>query len=174
MIGFNTPPEHSEEEISQRIHWLLIIITSISTTNFSKVGRWEIKRIKAQKHIRQTQITFNNIRTQASWNFPTCPSQLRTTLSFNSYLRATAKSLDKVKRSVLLLGKMAAKMSVNRPEEGEEEESDHRKQQVNFSLSWRDSSGFWRGVVRGIYHGLNITYSTGVLNKSLPHTPLSV
>ena len=54
---------------------------------------------------------------------------------FNSYLRATAKSLDKVKRSVLLLGKMAAKMSVNRPEEGETKESDHKNQQVNFSLS---------------------------------------
>ena len=34
-----------------------------------------------------------------------------------TYLRATASSLDKVKRSVLLLGNMAAKMSVNRPEE---------------------------------------------------------
>lgn len=33
------------------------------------------------------------------------------------HLRATAKSLDKVKRSLLLLGNMAAKMSVNRPEE---------------------------------------------------------
>lgn len=35
------------------------------------------------------------------------------------YLRATANSLDKVKRSLLLLGNMAARMSVNRPEEGE-------------------------------------------------------
>lgn len=146
MIGFNTPPEHSEEEISQRIHRLLIIITSISTTNFSKVGRWEITRIKAQKHITQTQITFNNIYTQASWNFPTCPSQLRTTLSFNSYLRATANSLDKVKRSVLLLGKMAAKMSVNRPDEGEEKKSGHKKQQVNFSLI--------KGIVQVFEEGL--------------------
>lgn len=38
-------------------------------------------------------------------------------LSFSPYLRATANSLDKVKRSLLLLGNMAAKMSVNRPEE---------------------------------------------------------
>lgn len=33
-----------------------------------------------------------------------------------SYLRATANSLDRVKRSLLLLGNMAARMSVNRPE----------------------------------------------------------
>lgn len=33
------------------------------------------------------------------------------------YLSATANSLDKVKRSLLLLGNMAAKMSVNRPAE---------------------------------------------------------
>lgn len=36
------------------------------------------------------------------------------------YLRATAKSLERVKRSLLLLGNMAAKMSVNRPEEEKE------------------------------------------------------
>lgn len=42
------------------------------------------------------------------------------------YLRATANSLDKVKRSLLLLGNMAAKMSVNRPEEGEEKQQRHQ------------------------------------------------
>lgn len=36
----------------------------------------------------------------------------------SAYLRATANSLDKVKRSLLLLGNMAAKMSVNKPDEG--------------------------------------------------------
>lgn len=41
----------------------------------------------------------------------------------NTYLRATASSLDKVKRSLLLLGNMAAKMSVNKPEEGKVTES---------------------------------------------------
>lgn len=46
------------------------------------------------------------------------PSEYRQTKII--YLRATANSLDKVKRSLLLLGKMAAKMSVKRPEEGEE------------------------------------------------------
>lgn len=38
----------------------------------------------------------------------------------STYLRTTANSLDKVKRSLLLLGNMAAKMSVNRPDEGGE------------------------------------------------------
>lgn len=42
-------------------------------------------------------------------------------MPFSAYLRATANSLDKVKRSLLLLGNMAAKMSVNRPAEGDEE-----------------------------------------------------
>lgn len=37
----------------------------------------------------------------------------------STYLRTTANSLDKVKRSLLLLGNMAAKMSVNRPDKGE-------------------------------------------------------
>lgn len=36
-----------------------------------------------------------------------------------AYLRATAKSLDRVKRSLLLLGNMAARMRVKRP--GEED-----------------------------------------------------
>lgn len=38
-------------------------------------------------------------------------------MPLSTYLRATANSLDKVNRSVLLLGNMAAKMSVNKPEE---------------------------------------------------------
>lgn len=36
----------------------------------------------------------------------------------STHLRATASSLDRVKRSLLLLGNMAAKMSVNSPEGG--------------------------------------------------------
>lgn len=35
---------------------------------------------------------------------------------FTTYLKATASSLDKVKRSLLLLGNMAVKIRVNKPE----------------------------------------------------------
>lgn len=44
---------------------------------------------------------------------PRCPAEPP---GGRSYLRATANSLDRVKRSLLLLGNMAARMSVNRPE----------------------------------------------------------
>lgn len=66
------------------------------------------------------------------------------TLLISPYLRATASSLDKVNRSLLLLGNMAAKMRVNRPEEGEETPSDHRPQHHNhWQLKIRTDLSVW-------------------------------
>lgn len=52
------------------------------------------------------------------------------TLELSSYLRATANSLDRVKRSLLLLGNIEPKMSVNRPEEEEEKYLSWMRQQT--------------------------------------------
>lgn len=64
--------------------------------------------------------------------------------SVSAHLRTTAKSLDRVKRSLLLLGNMAARMSVKRPEDREVREhgwvreapqtENHRRNEQSVSL----------------------------------------